>query len=684
MDAQEIAEESAPDGSPHSRVGISEFSDEILLNILRFVPRHDLLHHVSRVCRKLASLCLDKSLVAHIDLTQEYSAGDEAVRLLLRRVRGDVTSLDLSGCYWLSGPTVDQVTRCRSLVRLDLSGCRVTCGRLSRLLPALRGLRALALDVGRGFSLQQLGAEGARTLAQLVELRQTLLVPSYGVVPCCPALCRLALVLEVSEAGVEGCVQLAVGQSSVPHYQSLRWFSVHLAPGEVNRTLLSLFLAGFSARVPERLAGLVLAVPGSAPARPAAADALMDSLGAGLSQSGEGVVTALQLPRSWLDGTSLSRVLLHGCPTYLNLSRCSAPGIVTSDLRPLCSLNLSGSGKELDSDWLRTLAEGCPKLQHLNLSGTHYHHGNGGVSTDTHLCGILGRMKHLRSLALPVCAIAERGSQSPETFTANGPISGPPAPDPSVTTPEARSEGPGDISTALEDRRASDSPLLGLRKLRRVGVPRPGAGAESCAHLHVLLQGCRNLTELELLGAGFCSAMPRNEPAIRKDPPACPWARNVGDAHLAALGRLPFLRRLTLASLPGVLTGSGLVALAQRCRDLRALTLANLGSLQNVNYTQALLETLRHCGQLRDFRYTRIHAEYTQHTEYTHIHTEYTQRCRDLRALTLANLGSLQNVNYTPNTHVYTPNTHNTPNTPLHTTKIYTPNTRSDAGTCGR
>ncbi|KAL6481269.1 hypothetical protein MHYP_G00093490 [Metynnis hypsauchen] len=584
--------------SDTASVTISDFSDEILLNILRYVPSHDLVTNVSRVCRKLRTLCLDKSLTAHIHLHKEYTATNEAVKHLLKELSSHIQTLNVSGCYWLAGSMLDQVTRCKSMVQLDLSGCRVTPARLSRLLSSLQCLRSLALDVGPGFDLQQLSAEGKAALARLHDLKQTLLTPSYGVVPCCSALRSLRLYLEASEGWQEagGHAQLMVGQSSVPHYQNLRWFSARLAPGEVNRTLLALYLAVFSMRVPEGLTGLVLFVPGLAPPRPVAVTALTESMA---SSSGS-KVRALQLPRTWLDGTVLGRVLAHGCPAYLNLSRCSAPGFnplhvllaAGRDLSPLRSLNLRGCGRgalpescskgeeEMDAESVKALTVSCPHLTHLNLSATHYHH-SAPAGQDGHLCGALGRLAHLRSLALPVCALAQR----------------PPA-----------AAHVTDSSTHL----SSDSLLLGLKKNRRIGLPtyQPevvgGQGGEreeaATTCVRSLLKGCLHLVELELIGAGFLSAMPRNEPAIRKDPAACHWACQVGDGQLASLGSLKFLRKLTLAHLPGVLKGTGLLQLVQGCKDLQVLSLANLGSLKTVNYTQALMEALKHCTQLRELR----------------------------------------------------------------------------------
>ncbi|KAM9454938.1 F-box/LRR-repeat protein 18 [Clarias gariepinus] len=578
----------SPESISQSFVTISDFSDEILLHILSYIPSHDLVLSVSRVCRKLQSLCQDKSLISHVQLHKEYRASDEAVKRVLKELCRDVQTLDASGCYWLACNTLDVVTRCVGLVRLDVSGWRVTPARLSRLLGSLRLLRSLALDIGTGFDLQELGTDGRATLAQLSELKQTLLTPSYGVVPCCSALQSLSLYLEVAEAWHERTarLQLIVGQSSMPRYHNLQWFSAHLAPGEVNRELLSLYLAAFRMCVPKSLTGLVVAIPGSAPHFPGFSYLLNE----GILSAGR-ALSAFQLPHTWLDSAALRQVLVKGCPLYLNLSRCGTGGFeplcvllgAGCELSPLRSLNLRGkSEEEVDAEGVRTLAELCPNLTHFNLSSTHYHHSTPD-KLDGHLCGALGHFNHLRSLALPACALSH----------------GPPVP---ANKP--------DLAAKL----SSESLLLGLKKTRRVGVPayqptlnstdglKEEQEGEAESFLRPLINGCTYLVELELIGAGFLSAMPRYEPAMRKDPAACPWSFQVGDAQLAALGKLRFLRRLTLAHLPGVLKGTGLVQLALGCKDLQALSLANLGSLKTVNYTAALQEALKHCKQLRQFR----------------------------------------------------------------------------------
>ncbi|XP_045074332.1 F-box/LRR-repeat protein 18 [Coregonus clupeaformis] len=502
-------------------IGMSDFSDEILLSILRYVSTSDLVNNVSRTCRKLHTLCYDKTLLTTVTLSEEYTANDGAIRQVLKHLSNHVQSLSLSGCYWLSGSTIDRLIGCRSLVRLDLSGCRLTSLRLSRLLSSLSLLQSLAFDVAPGFDSAQLSGEARDSLSRLSELRQTVLTPSYGVVPCCSRLFSLQLQLDIPDVTREGssvCCQLMIGQSSVPHYQQLEEFTARLAPGEVNQTLLLLYLAVFSVRVPERLRCFLVSVPGPNPAHWPAASSLAHSL----CQHGD--LEALQLPRSWLDATSLGGSFL-----------ATLPSTSTSPVAPT-----------LRQTVIQSLTGARPRQTHALL----------------------------RSLALPACALSD----------------GPAAPSPSPPPP---------------------SPLLGLRKPSRVGLrtyrPRsedslPREGASS--GLGTLLAGCPSLEVLELTGPGFVSALPRLEPCARVcvDQRVCVCAGGVGDAHVAALRGFRGLRRLTLAGLPGILKGNGLVQVSEHCRDLQALSLANLGSLKTWNYSAALLETLRNCTQLTELR----------------------------------------------------------------------------------
>ncbi|KAJ8284089.1 hypothetical protein COCON_G00029390 [Conger conger] len=321
MDNQNTEERFSLDCMEQSGVSISGFSDEILLNILTHVPSHDLVLSVGRVCRKLKTLSLDKSLTNHVRLSKEYLASDDAVKQVTKELASEIQTLSMSGCYWLSGSTIDQLIRCKGLVKLDLTGCRLTSVRLSKILSSLRALRSLAIDINTGFDSNQLSTESKATLSQVSELKQTLYTPSYGVVPCCTNLERLLLYFEIYDVTREGasvCCQLMVGQSSILHYQSLQVFYARLAPGDVNQTLMNLYLAVFSVRVPEHLRVFVISVPGNS-SWPAAKNFLE-------AMATTGVLEALQLPKTWVDKSALQHVLRHSVPSHLNFSRCPSFG----------------------------------------------------------------------------------------------------------------------------------------------------------------------------------------------------------------------------------------------------------------------------------------------------------------------------------------------------------------------
>lgn len=64
-------------------MNLMEFSDEILLHILRYAPVSDLVLNVRSVCRKLAVLSLDKSLTHTVILHKDYQ-----VRMMLSHAVG--------------------------------------------------------------------------------------------------------------------------------------------------------------------------------------------------------------------------------------------------------------------------------------------------------------------------------------------------------------------------------------------------------------------------------------------------------------------------------------------------------------------------------------------------------------------------------------------------------------------
>ncbi|XP_067162714.1 F-box/LRR-repeat protein 18 isoform X3 [Apteryx mantelli] len=563
-----------------SGVNLMEFSDEILLHILSYVPCTDLVLNVRRTCRKLATLCLDKSLTHTVLLQKDYKVNKDKVKQLMRDIGKEIYQLNMAGCYWLPSSSIDHITRCKNLVKLNLSGCHLTSLHLSKTLSMLQHLRSLAIDVNPGFDAGQLSSECKATLSRVLELKQTLYTPSYGVVPCCTSLEKLLLYFEILDRSREGFMlsgQLMVGESNVPHYQNLRVFYARLAPGYVNQEVVRLYLAVLSDRTPENLHAFLISAPGSF-AETGATKNLLDSMARNVR------LDALQLPKAWINGSGLLQHLKFNNPFYFSFSRCTLSGgqliqrVMNGgkDLKSLTSLNLSGcihclapeslfrkAEDDIDSSILESLVVSCCNLRHLNLSAAHHHSSK---NIGNHLCQLLARLKHLLSLALPVCSISDVAANMEKP------------PMQSNVTPQT------------------------LGKKVWIGIQTYSNQKPQSSVFWALMGSLPFLENLEIIGSSFSSAMPRNEPAIRNSLPPCVRAQSVGDSEVAAIGQLTYLQSLTLAQLPNILTGSGLVSIGLQCQHLRTLSLANLGMMGNVVYMSALMDMLKHCKCLRDLR----------------------------------------------------------------------------------
>ncbi|RVE75973.1 hypothetical protein OJAV_G00004150 [Oryzias javanicus] len=592
MNTQIVQAVRVEDTMSSTSAGMSDLSDEILLCILRHVPVCDLLANVANVCHKLHTLCHDKSLLTKVRLSEEYLADDLLVRVILKQLANRVQCLSLNGCYWLSGSTMEYLSRCRGVTHLDVTGCRLTSLCLSRLLSSLSLLKSLAFDVRPCFNSALLSSEAVDSLSRLTELRQTLFTPSYGVVPCCAQLRKLMLqfdIPDVTREGVGVSCQLMVGQSSVPHYEQLEEFTARLAPGEVNQTLLLLYLAVFSVHVPKHLRTFLVSIPGPNPAHWPAAPSLAQSLGE------RGDLVALQLPRSWLNHLSLKGALEGNSPKHLSFSRC--PALWPQVFQAVEDQLVVGSVSQL--------AVACCNMKHLNLMHNHYHHEHSpGPDTETHLCDSLAKFRHLRSLTLPACALSD-GLNTNQV--------------------SARSTAHSSLFQGLKK-----APRVGLQNYKPDSEPPPQSDGTS--GLSLLAAGCPHLETLEVIGSGFVSALPRLEPCSRASMERrgiCAWERTVGDSHLAALGALPRLRRLTVAGLPGALRGTGLIQLSQQCRDLRVLSLANLGSLKTMNYSAALLDAIKQCSQLQELRLEQPYLN--ANASFLRLSTEaFVEKCSEL------------------------------------------------------
>ncbi|XP_073414251.1 F-box/LRR-repeat protein 18 isoform X2 [Dendrobates tinctorius] len=572
-----------------SCINPTDLSDEILLQILSYIPRTDLILNVKNTCHKFGALCLDKSLINSVVLHKQYQARDEQVKQMLKVISREICELDISDCYWLTFPTMDIVSSCRKLVKLNMSGCSITSLRLSKILTNLHFLCSLSIDIHAGFDSGQLSSECRTTLGQLRELKQTLFVPSYGVVPCCTRLEKLLLYFEVLDRTREGTVmsgQLMVGESNVPHYQHLRLFYARLAPGYINEEVARLYLAVLSDRTPKNLRSFLISVPGSLTESRATKN-LFESM------AKNETLEAFQLPKSWLNGSSLLQHMKFICPSYLSFSRCMISGEQLTqsilngrrDCKSLVSLNLRGCTlclssnltfrkpeDEIDCSVLEGLISACPNLVHLNLSSAHHHSSD---TSGVHLCDILSQLKKLRSISLPVCAITD-------------------------TRTKALYQTPGQSIPSTSAYTFSKKVRIGVPSFPKMSEEQDTFKLQSA--FWKLLKEIPVLQNLELIGSNFYSVMPRNDPAIRNTYPPCKRSHTVRDEDIAAISQLNFLQSLTLAQLPGILTGSCLVSIGRSCQQLRTLSLANFGMMGKMMFMSSLCEMLTHCKYLKDLR----------------------------------------------------------------------------------
>ncbi|KAM7394552.1 hypothetical protein PAMP_021346 [Pampus punctatissimus] len=581
-------------------IRMKSVSDTVLCNALSSLSVCQLHMILSIIGSQFFKLSKDDMTLWHIRLKADFRRESDAMWQIKKEMSNAGRSVSLNECHTLNNHTINSFPCCFQVQTLNTTGCEITRLLLAVITSSFSFLNGVAGNVTHNYDAPRLCNTHLSSLWMLQVFTTTALLPWYGVLRCGSA-SRSTMTYYTSSQTLQeeqSVYSLFVhGVSSLCVIQTLKELSWRLLYGVVNQTLLLLYLAVFSVHIPEHLRVFLVSIPGPNPAHWPAAPSLARSLG----QRGD--LEALQLPRSWLDSLSLKRALEGNSPKHLSFSRCPAfwPQVFQSlleggikDATQLISLNLSGINHVLYSECrsvddqlvaatMSRLAVTCCNLKHLNLMHTHYHHENtSGLGGDTHLCASLAKLRHLRSLTLPACALSD-GVNTHHISTKNS---------------------------------SSSSLFLGLKKPPRMGVQNykpdsePSSSGDSTSGLVQLLAGCPFLETLELIGPGFVSAMPRLEPCARAsvEPRGmCAWARGIGDAHLAALEAFPRLRRLTLAGLPGVLRGTGLVQLARQCRDLEVLSIANIGSLKTMNYLPALVDTLKHCTQLQEFRLEQPH-----------------------------------------------------------------------------
>uniref|UniRef100_UPI00358E57BA F-box/LRR-repeat protein 18-like n=1 Tax=Myxine glutinosa TaxID=7769 RepID=UPI00358E57BA len=207
-----------------------DLPNEILIMVLHYIPICDRLLNVARTCRQLQQLCLNRSLTTHLHLASFCQMTEHDLKDIIKKCHTCVKSLSLANCYWIHCGTFAYVSKCHSLRRLDLSGCALTTLCLSKILAKTKCLNSLGLDIRKGFQASQLKDDAINTLLQITELKQTMVITSYGLLFHCPNIKKLLLYITV-RSDVMGVAAKDIGTHAIGTcYKNLTCFVLMVSP----------------------------------------------------------------------------------------------------------------------------------------------------------------------------------------------------------------------------------------------------------------------------------------------------------------------------------------------------------------------------------------------------------------------------------------------------------------------
>uniref|UniRef100_A0A8C4N2D2 F-box and leucine-rich repeat protein 18 n=1 Tax=Eptatretus burgeri TaxID=7764 RepID=A0A8C4N2D2_EPTBU len=560
---------SRDDDAFHGCQSLLDLPNEIMIMVLHYIPIGDRLLNVASTCRHLQQLCLDRSLTTHLHLASFYQEGVRKGE----RLRGGEGRASLANCYWLHGVTIEHVSKCRSLRRLDLTGCALTTLCLSKILAQTKCLNSLGLDIRKGFQESLLKDNANKTLLQITELKQTLLIKSYGILFLCPNIKKLLLYITVTSDAM-GVMDKNIDRHAIGScYKNLTSLIFVVFPLSLSNEwfLWSFFhFQMMELKLEVRLFSIILIMFSQ--------DLLSNSyliwrkmhcfgLLGPLVKSFEMTNTSLQYV-SELSFDRLLRHAQHAVFPWSLLGVCSSNEVLCSTTSlcsdPIIYLNLMSLRIEkspydccdIDVDDFSALIHACPNLQSLSIS--HCFSWPEGVNGSMLLVEI-AKLRHLRSLSLPLCML-------------------------------------GTLHSIHRPVRKEENYLF--KKGQRIGVPSVfGAIANeqlrnNDSPFGILMSELKNIQELEIMGASVVSFSHK----------VCCHPKPFGDLEISMIAMLKDLQKLTLSKIPNVLNGNGLVTITSCCTNLQELSLTYLGKDGQPCFKHSLCEALLHCQVLRIFR----------------------------------------------------------------------------------
>ncbi|XP_033647550.1 F-box/LRR-repeat protein 18-like [Asterias rubens] len=570
---------------------------ELLMSIMGYLSTLDLLA-LREVDRIFCEVIDGSTLFRSIDLHQSYRVTPHTLWELGRLNKiSSIRSFNISNCYWL---TASQLSTCilnpkmTNLKHLDIRGSNVPMRTLDRILSSAQTLKSLSYNHSAPF-----GEVASKTLSQLVELNMVISHRcDFTFLNHCESLRVFTLDLK-HQLGTQNSAfsyrYIPPILLELPLSCLLRLHHIDFL-GEAQKPFRS--YRAYGLRFPRGVMKALRTVSSSLTACLGDSEELDLSkiLSLESASSDEFPISSRfsSLRHLNVSGTSFTKTEL--CSAGENL-----PRLKSLNIRGCKNVLLTEGDRNLDLSFLEVLVEAKSPLEHLNISRLHLHHPD----DDNRLTQLLGQFHGLKSLSLPLCCLADKTTSEPLWMK----------PSHRIQTYNTRSHRDTQGSTSRRQR-------LGIR------VNEHGR-CESCmnettspvdtkevdfkgciycgSHLARVVNGARQLQSLELVGVAFKSVL---KTELHKSSSAPKQANHCGPSSFSSVSEDAFLcisrwtqlHSLVLAGIPTFLHGHSLVEILKNCKQLRSLTLANLGPSAKCQYLKGLVEALKYADRLEDLR----------------------------------------------------------------------------------
>ncbi|XP_022081103.1 uncharacterized protein LOC110974074 isoform X1 [Acanthaster planci] len=590
--------------------------NELLLYLLRFLPTIDLLS-ICKVNRRLNDICVDSALLRYADFQKCYRVTPHALEeVACHSKRTTVQSLNISHCFWLTGHQT-HIGALNPLMPhlecLDIRGISVSLKTLNRILSCARSLRSLSYEHPGLVQSRQFSKQALATWSQLTELN--VVVTSnclHGAIFwLCTGLRAFSLATSHQALGSHTCLCDDLLFSRLPLHQ-LEYLSVaEEAAAQHPRSCQWKFLRW---RV---LLGQMKAL------------CVLPSLLAGNlrdapdwdTDPGCAPILSLEMDTHCHFATLESRRLQSIRHLGVELKhRCLTHEFLTSisKFSHLRSLNISGffaythnrvfKDKEDFLMLVKVLVEAQIPLEHLNMSNIRkgYLHEQG----TTNCLGLqIGQLRGLKSLALPICGLADQSQSQPVWMTSSQESANPDGVLDYHTTSSNKRQRVGSKARTYimcENCLAEVECPGGQRTLAEDSTTNSGRCIYCGSNLAQVVSGTPLMECLDLQGGRCTLPLSVSIGSLGDESKSAPCPPSsfpsVSEDTLLCISRWTRLRSLVLGHLPTFLHGHSLVAIAKHCKQLRHLSLIHLGRSGQCQFLAGLCEALSLANCLEDLK----------------------------------------------------------------------------------